>query len=192
MLFQEIKIKFNMNTIPAITPRELSSRLSSDKKPHLIDVRTPLEHREIHLPEAQLMPLDVLDTAAIKQQHGTGRECVVICRSGKRALAAAEKLCAAGMENIHVLEGGMLAWNDAGLPAKHGEKVMSLERQVRIAAGAIVFIGVLLAHFINPAFIWLSGFVGAGLVFAGITDTCAMGMMIARMPWNKAGACSVR
>jgi len=182
-----------MNAIPTITPRELSSRLSFDNKPHLIDVRTPLEHREVHLPEAQLVPLDDLDTAAIKQQHGTGRECVVICRSGKRALAAAEKLCAAGMENIHVLEGGMLAWNEAGLPAKRGEKVMSLERQVRIAAGTIVFIGVLLAHFVNPAFIWLSGFVGAGLVFAGITDTCAMGMMIAKMPWNKVGgqkACS--
>ncbi len=111
---------------------------------------------------------------------------MLICRSGSRAKKAAEKLAAAGMTNLHILEGGMLAWSEAGLPAKRGRKVMSLERQVRIAAGAIVFTGVLLAQFVNPAFIWLAGFVGAGLMFAGITDWCGMGLLIAKAPWNRA------
>ena len=85
-----------------------------------------------------------------------------------------------------VVEGGTLAWIEANLPVTRGTvKVISLERQVRIAAGAIVFTGVLLARFVNFNFIWLSGFVGAGLIFAGITDFCGMGLLIAKLPWNK-------
>jgi rhodanese-related sulfurtransferase len=84
------------------------------------------------------------------------------------------------------VEGGTLGWAEAGLPVNRGEtKVISLERQVRIAAGALVLGGVLLARFLDPAFIWLSGFIGAGLVFAGITDWCGMGMLIAKAPWNQ-------
>jgi len=91
----------------------------------------------------------------------------------------------------------VLAWESAGLPLKRGAKMMSLERQVRIAAGALVFTGAVLGYFVNPAWIALSGFVGAGLVFAGITDTCGMGMLIARMPWNNrrpssGGACCAK
>ena len=82
-----------------------------------------------------------------------------------------------------------MAWAEAGLPVNRGSsKVISLERQVRIAAGAIVLTGVLLAHFVHPTFIWLSGLVGAGLTFAGITDWCGMGMLIAKMPWNQRGS----
>jgi len=85
-----------------------------------------------------------------------------------------------------VVAGGTQAWMDANLPVtRSAVKVISLERQVRIAAGALVFTGVLLAQFVDGRFIWLSGFVGAGLVFAGITDFCGMGLLLARMPWNK-------
>jgi rhodanese-related sulfurtransferase len=97
---------------------------------------------------------------------------------------AAEKLMASGLPNLSVLEGGVLAWETAGLRLIRGTKVISLERQVRIAAGSLMFIGAALGYFVNPNWIALSGFVGAGLVFAGVTDTCAMGMLIARMPWN--------
>ena len=80
----------------------------------------------------------------------------------------------------------MLAWIKANLPVtRSAGKVISLERQVRIAAGAMVLTGVLLARFVNFNFIWLSGFVGAGLIFAGITDFCGMGLIIAKLPWNK-------
>ena len=82
-------------------------------------------------------------------------------------------------------KGGTLAWDKAGLPVQRGQKAMSLERQVRIAAGSLVFTGAALGFFVHPYFIGLSAFVGAGLVFAGITDTCGMGMMIAKMPWNQ-------
>ena len=84
-----------------------------------------------------------------------------------------------------------LAWVDAGLPVNRGQvKVISLERQVRIVAGSLVFIGVLLGWFVHPAFVWLSGFVGAGLVFAGVTDFCGMGLLLAKAPWNQRTASS--
>lgn len=176
-----------MNPNPApLTPAQLAANLQRGETPVLLDVRTPPEHREIHLPGSRLVPLDELDPAAVAREHGSASACVVVCRSGKRAEQAAAKLAAAGMTNLHILAGGMLAWAEAGLPANRGQKVMSLERQVRIAAGAIVLTGVLLAQFVNPAFIWLPGFVGAGLMFAGLTDWCGMGMLLAKAPWNRA------
>ena len=169
-----------------LAPVQLDAALRRGESPVLLDVRTPLEYQEVHLPGSRLIPLDELDAAAVAREHGSASACVVICRSGNRAKKAAEKLAAAGMANLQILEGGMQAWTEAGLPANRGQKVMSLERQVRIAAGGIVLGGVLLAQFVNPAFIWLSGFVGAGLMFAGITDWCGMGMLIAKAPWNRA------
>ena len=83
------------------------------------------------------------------------------------------------------IEGGTMACGEPGLSVVHGKKAISLERQVRIAAGLLVLLGALLGWFVDPAFIGLSAFVGAGLVFAGITDNCGMGMVLARMPWNQ-------
>jgi rhodanese-related sulfurtransferase len=95
------------------------------------------------------------------------------------------RLVAAGVANVVNIEGGTLAWEEAGLPVVRGQKMMSLERQVRIAAGALVLIGVILGWLVDPTFAGLAAFVGAGLVFAGLTDTCGMGMLLARMPWNR-------
>ncbi len=111
--------------------------------------------------------------------------CTSICRSGSRGRQACEKFRAAGFANVVNVEGGTLAWEQAGLPVVRGKKAISLERQVRIAAGSLVVLGTALGAFVHPAFLGLSAFVGAGLVFAGITDTCGMGMMLARMPWNR-------
>ena len=97
-----------------------------------------------------------------------------------------QKLEAAGFTHIVNVEGGTLAWPAAGLPVVEGKKVMSLERQVRIAAGSLVVIGAAVGLFVHPGWLGLSAFIGAGLVFAGVTDTCGMGMMIAKMPWNRA------
>ena len=102
----------------------------------------------------------------------------------RRARQAAEKLKTQGIASLSVLEGGVQAWEASGLPLLRGKKTISLERQVRIAAGTLVFIGAVLGYFVNPAWMGLAGFVGAGLVFAGVTDTCGMGMILARMPWN--------
>ena len=177
-----------------INPRQLHDRLEQGEKLHLLDVRTPAEYAEIHVPGAHLAPLDRLDAIKLAGVNGFAKDqpLYIFCRSGSRAKQAAEKLEKSGYEQCHVVEGGTMAWAEAGLPVTRGtSKVISLERQVRIAAGAMVLTGVLLARFVDPAFIWLSGFIGAGLLFAGLTDWCGMGMLIAKMPWNQRAATSV-
>ncbi|MCW1926039.1 rhodanese-like domain-containing protein [Luteolibacter arcticus] len=146
---------------------------------HLIDVRTPAEHGEVHIEGSTLMPLDRLDPGQVSGP------AVLVCRSGKRAGQALQKLAAAGCKDLAVLEGGVTAWEQAGLPVKRGRAVISLERQVRIAAGLIVLTGVMLGTWVHPAFYGLSAFVGAGLIFAGLTDWCGMAMLLAKMPWNQ-------
>ena len=171
-----------------ILPVELLKILATHPDAALFDVRTPVEYAEVHVPQAVSIPLDGLDPQSLVQAGKVRKDepVYLLCRSGQRATKAAEKFAKAGFAQPIVVEGGTLAWIEANLEvARSAVKVVSLERQVRIAAGAIVFIGVLLAHFVNPNFIWLSGFVGAGLVFAGITDFCGMGLLLAKLPWNK-------
>ncbi len=178
-------------TTSTISPAELNSRVQRGDSVELIDVRTPIEFREVHAQCAKNVPLDDLDANNMAaQRSGKTEPLYVICRSGGRASKAIEQLAAAGLSNLVNVEGGTLAWDKAGLPVERGQKAMSLERQVRIAAGSLVFIGATLGYFVHPYFIGVSAFVGAGLVFAGLTDTCAMGMMIAKMPWNKVKTCS--
>jgi rhodanese-related sulfurtransferase len=151
----------------------------------LIDVRTPVEFREVHADLARNVPLDRLDVSAIIRERASASEPLyLICRSGSRGAQAQAQFVTAGHTNVVNVEGGTLAWAEAGLPVVRGKKAISLERQVRIAAGSLVLLGVILS-WVHPAFIGLSAFVGAGLVFAGITDTCGMGMLLARMPWNQ-------
>ncbi len=170
----------------SISPKQLYETIQSGQAVDLIDVRTPFEFQEVHATFARNVPLDQLDAAKIAaERNGGGQPLYLICRSGSRGNQACEKFLAAGYPNIVNVEGGTHAWEEAGLPVTHGRKVMSLERQVRIAAGSLVLIGALLAWFVHPAFIGLSAFVGAGLVFAGLTDTCGMGLMLAKMPWNQ-------
>ena len=174
--------------VKTISPRELQRHRQAGKVVDLIDVRTPVEYVEIHVEGARLMPLDTLEPQAIAS--GRNEEPLyVICRSGSRAAKAYEKLQAAGVENVLSVEGGTLAWEQAGLPVVRGQKVISLERQVRIAAGLLVTLGVGLGWLIHPGFLTIAAFVGAGLVFAGMTDTCGMGLMLARMPWNRVREC---
>ena len=150
----------------------------------LLDVRMPAEFEEIHIPGSVLHPLSELDPAAVRKLAEGKTGCVVVCRSGNRARQAAAKLESAGLSNLIVLEGGVLAWESAGLAVNRGRKTMSLERQVRIGAGSLVLAGVVLGFLANPAFFFLSGFVGCGLIFAGVTDWCGMGLLLAKMPWN--------
>lgn len=149
----------------------------------LIDVRTPAEYGSIHANGAVNHPMESLELEKIpffKEQ-----EIHVICQSGGRSMKVSKKLEAAGFTNIVNVEGGTSAWHAAGLPVDEGKKVMSLERQVRIAAGSLVVIGAAVGQFVHPGGFALSAFIGAGLVFAGVTDTCGMGIMMAMMPWNR-------
>ena len=168
-----------------IQATQLNAEIAAGKPVSLIDVRTPAEHGEVHIKGSHLMPLDRLDAGAVKSVAGGSDRCVLVCRSGKRAEQALQKLQAAGCENLSILDGGVMAWEGAGLPVVKGEKAISLERQVRIAAGLLVLTGVGLGTYVHPAFYGLSAFVGAGLVFAGITDWCGMAMVLAKMPWNQ-------
>jgi rhodanese-related sulfurtransferase len=167
-----------------ITAGELA-RLHKAGPIELVDVRTPVEFREVHVQGARNIPLDELDAAALAATRtaDTG-PLYVLCRSGSRGRDACGRLLAAGCTNVINIEGGTLACIEAGLPVVRGQAAMSLERQVRIAAGLLVLLGVA-GSFLHPLALGLSAFVGAGLVFAGITDTCGMGLLLARMPWNQ-------
>jgi rhodanese-related sulfurtransferase len=167
-----------------ITPQELAERLQRGTA-ELIDVRTPVEFRAVHLAHARNVPLDRLDPAAITKARRPGEPLYVVCQSGTRGRQACEKLVAAGLTDVWNVAGGTVACQQAGLPVVYGRKAVSLERQVRIAAGSLVLLGLVLGWLVHPAFVALSAFVGAGLVFAGITDTCGMGLLLARMPWNR-------
>lgn len=171
-----------------ISATRLAELHRAGKKLDLIDVRTPVEFQEVHVEFARNVPLDRLDTAALIQEHGGSDDepLYMLCRSGSRGRQACEKFLAAGFTNVVNVEGGTLACVAAELPVVRGRKAVSLERQVRIAAGTLVFLGTLLGWLVHPAFFGIPAFVGAGLVFAGITDTCGMGMILARMPWNQA------
>ena len=174
-------------TISTITPQEFENLRKSGQSVDLIDVRTSAEYRECHATPARNVPLDLLDPHTIMESRNGSRETplYIICQTGKRAQKACEKFDTKGYPQIVNIEGGTQAWEEAGLPVVRGKKILSLERQVRIAAGVLVLIGATLGWIIHPAFIGLSAFVGAGLVFAGITDSCAMGMVLAKMPWNQ-------
>ncbi|MFN6962683.1 MAG: rhodanese-like domain-containing protein [Pyrinomonadaceae bacterium] len=164
--------------------REINELLSTGGECQVIDVREYSEFNAERIADAQLMPLSNFEKHAAEIDHS--KPVYLMCRSGRRAAEAAKRLAEKGFSDIHVVEGGMIEWTRANLPVVRGEsKVWPLERQVRFAAGLLVLAGVLLSVFVHPYFVWLSGFVGAGLVFAAVTDTCGMAMVLARMPWNR-------
>ncbi len=173
--------------IKLATVHEINEMLETGGECQVIDVREYSEFNSERIADAQLMPLSNFEKHAADIDHS--KPVYLMCRSGNRARQAAEKLSAKGFTDIHVIKGGMAAWAGAALPIVVGEsKVWSLERQVRFAAGLLVVIGIVVGFAVTPYFFILSGFVGAGLVFAAVTDTCGMAMVLARMPWNKASA----
>lgn len=150
----------------------------------LIDVREPGEFAGEHIPGATLVPLSKFDPRKIPQ--GGDTQLVLYCRSGNRSQMAAQKLFEAGFESVSHLPGGIGAWKAAGFPTVQNQNApISLMRQVQIVAGSFVVTGTLLGVLVSPWFLILSGFVGAGLVFAGITDTCMLGMLLAKLPYNQ-------
>jgi len=175
-----------------VSPHELQRLLAADPALPLLDVRTPAEYAGARLPQARNVPLDRLNPGTVAALYADGaaplpegKPVYFLCQAGKRATLATEAFAAAGHDVGIVVEGGLSAWTAAGLPVEQGAGgVISLERQVRIGAGSLVLLGVLLGHFVHPGFYWLSGFVGAGLVFAGVTDFCGMALVLAKCPWN--------
>jgi rhodanese-related sulfurtransferase len=171
-------------SVTTISPQRLADLFKTGRI-DLVDVRTPAEFRELHAADARNVPLDRLDPVAVMRARIADEPLYLICRSGSRGRQACEKFLAAGFGNVVNVEGGTQAWAESGLPVVRGKKAISLERQVRIAAGSLVLLGVVLGWLVHPVFLALSALVGAGLVFSGVTDTCGMGLLLSRMPWNQ-------
>jgi rhodanese-related sulfurtransferase len=170
-----------------ITPEE-AARLLREGGATLIDVREADEHARERIPGARSMPLSRLEEAELAVHQG--KPVLFHCRSGARTAGNADRLAAkAGLCEAYVVEGGLDAWKRAGLPvAEDRRQPLELMRQVQIAAGSMVVLGVLLGAFVTPGFYLLSGFVGAGLVFAGVTGTCGLARVLRIMPWNRRAA----
>lgn len=167
-----------------LTTEESRIRRETDSSILLIDVRTPAEFGAVHAEKAVNHPMESFDLEQVP--FCKDDEIHVICQSGWRSMKVCQKLEGAGFTKIVNVTGGTSAWQSVGLPVVEGKKVISLERQVRIAAGSLVVIGAAVGQLVHPVGYGLSAFIGVGLVFAGVTDTCGMGMMIAKMPWNRA------
>ena len=165
----------------------METELNGAESPEIIDVRTSAEYKAVHADGAKNIPLDTLDPAQVMSGRDQAKPLYVICKAGGRGEKACHAFINAGFENVVNIAGGTDAWVSKGLPAQKSEGgVISIERQVRITAGILIVMGVALGFTLNSNFFFLSGIVGAGFIFAGITDSCAMGLMLAKMPWNKA------
>jgi len=155
----------------------------------LVDVRSGSEFASGHIPGAVNIPMDQIESRL--GDLGLNLPIVLVCQSGKRARMTADLLepC---QRQITVLEGGTTAWIESDLPVVASVKTRwSLERQVRLGAGLLVLTGAILALTVNPGWLFLCGFIGLGLTFAGLTDICAMGIILEKMPWNKLSQCKI-
>lgn len=169
-----------------VQANQLQQSLQSGKNIALIDVRTPVEHEEMRIAGSHLMPLDRLDPAAVKSASANAEQCVLICRSGKRADQAFQKLQAAGCDKLVILDGGVLAWESAGLPLERTErKVLPLMRQVQLVIGLILIASSILTFTVDKNFVLIPAFLGCGLTMAGATGWCGLAILLSKMPWNK-------
>ncbi|SCE99976.1 rhodanese-like domain-containing protein [Micromonospora mirobrigensis] len=174
-------------TVDAAGLREL---IGSGRTPRLLDVRTPAEFETVHIPGAYNVPLDLLREHREELRNHLDEDVVLICRSGVRAGQARRALAEIGLPNLRVLDGGMLAWQATDAPIRQGRQRWDLERQVRLVAGSIVLLSILGSAFV-PGLKWVAAFIGAGLTFAAVTNTCAMGMLLGRLPYNRGASCDV-
>lgn len=180
----------NSTTLQAsrsIAPRELHRLRQSGGSCEVLDVRTPPEYAVAHVAGAKLVPLDTLDPRAVVAQCADSTAPIyVLCQSGARAARAIDKFNAAGIDHCVLVEGGTQAWIDAGLPVERGtSKVLPLMRQVQIFVGLFSTLGSGLAIGVNPLFAIVPLILSGGLLFAGLSGTCGLALLLAQMPWNR-------
>ncbi len=172
--------------IPTVPPHKANKITTDNSAAILLDVRTPSEFSARRAIGARNIPLDAIPATIAAGTLSKDLPICVLCEKGGRAAIAADHLIKAGYLDVHVVTGGTEAWTKEGLPVEGtGRNTVSIERQVRIGAGSLVLIGVILGFLVNQAFFGLPAFIGAGLVFAGITDWCGMGLLLAKAPWNR-------
>ncbi|MER7458772.1 rhodanese-like domain-containing protein [Micromonospora sp. NPDC126480] len=178
------------NASSAVDVATARALLANNPDTLIVDVRTPGEFETAHVPGSINLPLDQVDAHLGRIVNDAGGQLLLMCQSGNRATQACTKLVNAGLPGATVISGGMNAWITAGGPVERGRERWSLERQVRLVAGSIVLLSVVASIWVPPAR-FVAGFVGAGLAFAGITNTCGMGMLLSRLPYNRGAGCDV-
>ncbi len=167
-----------------VSPKDVRALIAEGGRYKLLDVRSPLEYNEVHIKGALNVPMDMV-AARLDELGRTGDAYVVGCRTGNRSAMAADMLIQSGIKDVKVLGGGMTEWQKERLPVEKGAGGISIERQVRIGAGTLVLAGIALAALVHPAFIGISVFVACGLIYAGATDNCLMGMLLMKLPYNR-------
>ena len=180
-----------MTTPATIDSADLRILMNSSAPPRVLDVRTPGEFDTVHMPGAYNVPLDLLREHRDEILSHLDQDVVLVCHSGQRAAQAEETLRKAGLTNVHVLSGGITAWQAKGFGVNRGAQRWDLERQVRLIAGLIVTLSIL-ASIVVPGAKWVAFAIGAGLAFAALTNTCAMGMLLARLPYNRGASCDLQ
>ncbi|MHC3474835.1 rhodanese-like domain-containing protein [Streptomyces sp. 7R007] len=169
---------------PGLDPAALRDLTRSGQGPRLLDVRTPGEFRTAHIPGSYNIPLDTLGEHRAELRHPLDENVILICRSGARAAQAEQALAEAGLPNLRILDGGVLAWETAGGPLTRGPERWDLVRQVRLVAGARVLVTGVAGLFV-PGLHLIGTAVGAGLTVAALTNTCALGVLLSKLPYNR-------
>lgn len=169
-----------------------SQLLERHERIKLIDVRTPAEFESAHIPGSYNVPLDLLPEHREELSDALRSPAILICRSGTRARQAATLLHDARLDQVHILDGGIAAWDAAGKPLRRGRQRWGLERQVRGIAGSLVVAGSLAGLLISPLLGLIAAAVGAGLAFSAVTDTCGMAMVLVKLPYNRGATCDMR
>lgn len=172
-------------TVPVSIDVDETRALMADRSTiRMIDVRSPGEFAGVHIPGSYNVPLDLLREHHQELRVAHDDPVVFVCRSGMRADQARELAADSGLDGARVLQGGITAWESASAPLVRGRGTWAMERQVRLVAGSIVLLAVTASLFVEPLK-WVAAAVGAGLVFAAVTDTCAMARLLSLLPWNR-------
>ena len=179
------------NLPSALASDEVGDLLTRSAPLTILDVRTPAEFASVHIPGSSNVPLDQVPDHVSAISSVEGKTVVLVCCSGARARQAEQALRSADLPRLHVLDGGLSAWEAAGLPLNRGRQRWSLERQVRGVAGTLVLVGALGGLLVLPQLGLLVAGVGAGLAFSAITDTCGMALLLGKLPYNRGAGCDV-
>ena len=172
-------------TVQSISATQLSAALAAGRV-NVLDIRTPGEFETLKIAGSVNIPLDRLNPVDVVSRFGANAPLYCICQTGTRSQLAASKLRRAGMQQVIHVDGGTNAWVSGGFPVESGtRKVIALDRQMRITAGALIVLGIAIGALWHPAGYWFAGLIGAGLMYAGISNSCGMTMVLAKMPWNQ-------
>ena len=169
--------------VRAIKPSE-ARRWLEEGRAELIDIRDSGERDQMRIPDARWIPLTGLEAGLTAEPHQ--KIGIFHCQSGRRTRMHADKLASVGYPETYVLDGGIMAWKKAGYSVTSDSRApIGIMRQVQITAGGLVLVGIILGTWVDSGFFWLSGFIGAGLVFSGATGSCGMASMLAKLPFNR-------